>query len=85
MKQFSRTYLPDEVKYNGEIYKANARITSAMIANNTSLRTISETLKKEGRKMIVVNVLSRRLRGMTNLHGKPYQPTKHIFTTNKTA
>lgn len=80
MKQFSRTYLPDEVKYNGEIYKANARITSAMIANNTSLKTISATLKKEGRKAICVNVLSKNLKGKTDLYRQPYKPMQHIFT-----
>jgi hypothetical protein len=81
MKQFSRTYLPDEMKYNGETYKAAAGITSAMIANNTSLKIIENTLKKEGRKMVVVNVLSKNLKGKTDLHGKPYQPQKHIYTT----
>ena len=80
MKQFSRTYLPDEVKYNGEIYKANARITSAMIVNNTSLKTISATLKKEGRKAICVNVLSKNLKGKTDLYRQPYKPMQHIFT-----
>lgn len=81
MKQFSRTYLPDEMKYNGETYKANAAITGAMIANNTSLKTIEGTLKKEGRKMVVVNVLSKNLKGKTNLWGQPYKPQPHIFTT----
>ena len=80
MKQFRRTYLQDEVKYNGEIYKANARITSAMIANNTSLKTISATLKKEGRKAICVNVLSKNLKGKTDLYRQPYKPMQHIFT-----
>ncbi len=81
MKQYNKTYLPDAITYNGNEYKANARITSSMIANNTSVRVISETLKKEGRKMIVVNVLSKNLKGKTDLYGKPYQPNKHIFTT----
>jgi len=82
MKQYNKTYLPDEITYNGSTYKAAAGITSAMIANNTNLRTISESLKKEGRKMIVVNVLSKNLKGKTDLYGQPYKPMKHIFTTN---
>jgi hypothetical protein len=81
MKTFKSVYLPDEIKYNGETYKANAAITSAKLANNTSLKTISETLKKENRKMVVVNVLSKNLKGKTDLHGKPYKPQPHIFTT----
>ena len=40
MKQYNKTYLPDEIIYNGSTYKAAAGITSAMIANNTSLKTI---------------------------------------------
>lgn len=83
MKQYNKTYLPDAITYNGNEYKAAAGITSAMIANNTSLQTISETLKKEGRKMIVVNVLSKRLKGVTDLHGNLYKPSKYIFTTDK--
>lgn len=81
MKTFKSIYLPDKIKYNGETYKANAAITSAMIANNTSLKTIEGTLKKEGRKMVVVNVLSKNLKGKIDLHGKPYKPQPHIFTT----
>ena len=38
------------------------------------------TLRKEGRKAVLVNVMSKNLRGKTDLHGKPYQPTKWIFT-----
>lgn len=81
MKTFNSVYLPDAIQYNGASYKANAAITSAMIANNTSLKIIENTLKKEGRKMVVVNVLSKNLKGKTDLHGKPYQPQKHIYTT----
>ena len=38
------------------------------------------TLKKplDG-KYITVEVLSNRLKGVNDLHGKPYQPTKHYF------
>ena len=83
MKQYNKTYLPDEIIYNGSTYKAAAGITSAMIANNTSLKTIETTLKLEGRKMVVVNVLSNPLKGKTDLYGQPYKPSKHIFTTTK--
>jgi len=82
MKQFTRTYLPEEIKYNGNTYKCNAAISGSMNANYTSPNAIALTLKKEGRKAVLVNVLSRNLKGKTDLHGRPYQPTKHIFTTN---
>jgi len=81
MKTFSRTYLPETIKYNGEIYHKNAAISGAMNANNTSLNTIAASLKKEGRKAILVNCLAQNLKGKTDLHGKLYQPTRHIYTT----
>ena len=80
MKQYNRTYLPDEILYNGETYKVNPAISGAMHSNNTPLKTIDTTLRKEGKKAICVNVLSKNLRGRTDLHGKPYQPSKWIFT-----
>lgn len=80
MKTFNKTYLPDEVNYNGQIFYKNAAISGAMNANNTSLNTIAATLKKEGLKAVCVKVLHRNLKGRTDLHGRPYQPTAHIFT-----
>lgn len=81
MKQYNKNHLPEIVKYNGEDYLPNAAIDTAMILNNTSLKTISDTLKKESRKCLCVNVLSRNLKGKTDLYKQPYKPTKHIFTT----
>ena len=40
------------------------------------------TLKMEGRKAILVNVLGINLKGRTDLWGKSYQPTKHIYTND---
>jgi len=82
MKQYNKNHLPQGIVYNGETYIVNAPISSAMNANNTPVNTIAATLKKEGRKAILVNVLSSNLKGRTNLHGKPYQPTKWIFTND---
>jgi hypothetical protein len=48
--------------------------------NNTSESVIASTLKKEGRKCVLVNVLSKNLKGKNDIHGKPYKPTKWIFT-----
>ena len=80
MKQYNKKYLPDSIEYNGETYKVNIEISGAMRDNKTPLRTISATLKKEGRKAVLVNVLSSNLKGKTDLHGNLYQPTKWIFT-----
>lgn len=81
MKQFNKTFLPDVVNYNGNKYEFNAAITGAAAANNTSLTTIADTLKAEQRKMIVVNVLSKNLKGKTDLYGQPYKSCRYIFTT----
>lgn len=81
MKTFNRTYLPDSVVYNGITYTYNAALTAAASINNTSHTFISNQLKLQNRKAVCVQVLSRNLKGKTNLYGKPYQPTQHIFTT----
>lgn len=80
MKSFNKTYLPESINYNGEVYKLNSEISSAMNLNNTSPNTIASTLKKQDRKAILVNVLSRNLNGKTDLYGRAYKPTKWIFT-----
>jgi len=82
MKIYSRKYLPESITYNNETYKMNAAISGAMNANNTPVNTIVATLKREGRKAILVQVLSSNLKGRTDLHGNPYKPTKWIFTNN---
>lgn len=82
MQIFNKYHLPETVIYKGETYYNNTDIKHAKELNKTSMQTILQTLKKEGRKMILVKVLSRNLRGKTDLHGKPYQPTEWIFTTN---
>ena len=82
MKTYSKKYLPESVTYKGETYKMNALISGAMNINNTSVNTIAATLKKEGRKAILITVLSNNLKGKTDLHGNPYKPTKFIFTND---
>ena len=81
MKQYSKTHLPDCIIYKGETYKVNIEISGAMRDNNTPINTIAATLRKEGRKAVLVNVLSKNLKGKTDLHGKPYQPTEWLFVT----
>ena len=83
MKHFNKTYLVDSINYNGENYYCNAAMSGAMSANNTKPSLVSQVLKKEGRKGVLVNVLSKELKGKTDLHGQPYKPTKWIYTTIK--
>ena len=59
MKQYSKTHLRDCIIYKGETYKVNIEISGAMRDNNTPVNTIAATLRKEGRKAVLVNVLSR--------------------------
>lgn len=82
MKQYHKKYLPDNIVYKGDNYKKNVAISGAMNANNTPINRINYTLKQMGRKAILVNVLSSNLKGRTDLHGHPYQPTKWIFTND---
>jgi len=82
MKTFKKTYLPDSINYNNDTYNVNIDISGAMRDNKTPINAIAATLKKEGRKSILVYVLSNNLKGRTDLYGKPYQPSKWIFTTD---
>lgn len=82
MKIFKKTYLPDSINYNKDTYKVNIDISGAMRDNKTPINTIAGILRKEGKKAVLVYVLSNNLKGRTDLHGKPYQPSKWIFTTD---
>lgn len=82
MKTFNRTYLPDTINYNGQTYYRNVGMSGAMKADKTPLKTIAATLKQQGRKAVLVKVLSKNLKGKLDLHQKPYQPTEWLFTTN---
>ena len=79
-KKFKKTYLPDSIDWNGDTYTRNSETTTGMENAGTDIRAIEKELRKQDRKMIVVSVLSSNLRGKTDLHGKPYQPSVHIFT-----
>jgi hypothetical protein len=80
MKTYNKTFLPDSINYLGIELKMNSFISSAMMLNNTNPKTIIETLKKENRKAVLVNVLSKNLKGRADLYGKQYQPTKWIYS-----
>lgn len=81
MKTFNRSSLPDSIIYNGRIYLRNISLTASMLHNRIPLSIIEDTLKKEKRKGVLVKVLAGSLRGKTDLHRKPYEPTRWIYTT----
>lgn len=85
MKTFKKTYLPTEIEYNGRIYKYNSYVSAGMNANGTLPSAIAHELGKQDRYAVLVLVMPKSLRGMTDLHNKPYEPTKHIFTTDASA
>lgn len=80
MKTFSRTYLPETIKYNGIDYQPNGQLSATFGSIHFSLSKLLEALKKGGQKAVLVKVLSKNLKGKTDLYGKPYQPTLWIFT-----
>src|SRR5688500_17416347 len=82
MKSFNKKSLPESVSYKGLQYFLNTDITSAMKLNSTPHSTIVATLKAEGRKCVLVKVLSHNLKKSTDLHGKAYKPSEWIYTTN---
>ena len=80
MKTINRTYMPDAIYYMGKELKFNTFISGAMSVNRTNPKTIINTLKKEGRVGVLVNVLSRNLRGKTDLYNQPYKPQQYIYS-----
>lgn len=80
MKTYRKTYLPDSITYQGKELKHNASMSGAMIANGTKPNVIAKILRQTGRIGVLVLVLSKNLKGRTDLHGKPYEPTQHIFS-----
>ena len=83
MKTFKKSYLPDFINYNGEKYTFNATITGATNTSNTTPKKVIEALKTTGKKGVLVEVLSNRLKGVTDLHGKQYKPSQFIFTNEQ--
>ena len=59
--------LPDQIKSKGKIFKLNATLSAKeQVPINKRYRTVL--------------VLSRNLRGKTDLHRNPYKPHKFIYT-----
>jgi len=77
MKVFNRASLPREISYNGSMYKLDIESTN-VIFNGGYLNKILPQSNKGDK--VIVKVLDGRLKGKTDLHGKPYQPSQWIFS-----
>lgn len=71
----NRTYLQEEINVKGILFRPYIKPI-----DNTNVVTIKRELKAKGIRHITVNVLSSRLKGKTDLWGKPYKPTVWIYT-----
>ena len=79
MKHFFRTSLPDKVAYNGNFYFLDAKLSSLYAQREITIGEVKTEL--QGRKVLCVNVLPKRLEGKTDLHGNSYKANQHFFTT----
>jgi hypothetical protein len=76
MKTFNRTSLPEYVTYNGMCYKCDFKASGAICGKKVF---DLELLGLKYKKVVAVNVLSKNLKGKTDLYGQPYRPTTWIF------
>jgi hypothetical protein len=79
-KTFYRSSLPEVIRYNKGVYLKNSELTEEMRKHPTLLG-----LRPGSRPYVIVYVLNRRLRGKIDFHGKPYEPTMHIYSKQKEA
>jgi len=79
MKVFKKTFLPEELTYNGYRYVRNIE-ASAKFSQSPYSWDSFDRYQERGLRPILVEVLSNNLKGKTDLHGKPYEPTKWVFT-----
>lgn len=70
MKQYNKTHCPEVIEYNGMQYKMNIDATHSYREGN----------KLSSRYHIRVNVLSKNLKGRTDLHGNLYKPNVFIYS-----
>lgn len=70
MKTYNKTHCPDVIEYNGESYKLDIAATHEH----------REGVKLSSRYHIRVNVLSKNLKGRTDLHGNLYTPNTFIYS-----
>lgn len=75
-----KTFLPETIEINGKTYIPNRKLSSEYMMGKISNVGLQMLEKVNKINVVVLPVLSKNLRNRTDLHGNPYQPTKHIFT-----
>lgn len=75
------SYLPDTLQFNGRTYKQH--IAASALIEPKDFKKEKEQLKKQNYLVRTIQVLSRNLRGKTDLHHKPYKPTQWLFIHQK--
>ena len=69
MKTFA--HLPEKLTSKGIIFKMNPELSA------------KNRLPVNGKKYRVVYVMSKNLKGKKDFFGKPYEPTKWVYTEEK--
>lgn len=81
MKNFYRTSLPESITYNKVRYVSTGKTVDSLKLEGTTLSTFVSTMKFAGKRVILCNVLSRNLKGRTDLHNQLYKPTQWLFVS----
>lgn len=70
MKSYNKTHCPDTILYMGAYYKLNIEAT----------HQYNKGVKLSGLYHVKVNVLSKSLKGKTDLYGNHYKPNIFIYS-----
>lgn len=73
MKTFKRASLPEQMNYNGKVYKVDIRLSA--------LYSIGRTNKLPN-DAIKIEVLSQRLKQSTDIYNRPYKTSIFIFISD---
>lgn len=69
-------YLPNTITDKGKTFERNIAESICLI-EGMSIKAKAITINKRYR---IIHVLSKNLRGKTDLHGNKYKPSKWLFT-----
>jgi hypothetical protein len=70
--------LPMTLEHRGLKLSVNTLATVRSIIENKN--TVLKDLKAQGKCIALVEVHNKKLKGCTDLHGRPYKPNTFIFT-----
>lgn len=65
-----KDHLPDVVEHKGKEYK--------MVSSMSAMKASGQPVEMP-KSYVIVEVMNKRLRGKTDLHGKPYKPSQWVF------